>query len=87
MSKEIKNTEIVAEETEVVAVPEEKKDGKVKKVWNAIKTNAPKVIVPVVVGVGAFLLGAHVAGKSEDDDYVEGIDVIEANDFTVEDAE
>ena len=86
MSKEIKNAEIVAEENEVMAVPEEKKEGFVKKAGGFVKANWKKVLTFGLVGVGSFLLGAHTAGKSKGCD-VEDCDVIEADDYTVEDAD
>ena len=85
--KEIKNTEIVAEETEVIAVPEEQKEGIVKKAGKWIKKNGLKVVAVGAVGVVSFLLGAHASGKSNGGGYCEDCDVIEADDFTVEDAE
>ena len=83
---EIKNVEVITEETNEVMVPEEKKEGFVKKAGNFVKSNWKKGVALAAVGVGGFLLGAHAAGKSEDCD-VEDDDVIEADDYVVEDVE
>jgi hypothetical protein len=83
---EIKNVEVIAEETNEVAVPE-KKDGIVKKVGNWVKNNW-RTVAAVVVGAGlGYAAGAHAAGKSEGCDDVEDDDVIEADDYVVEDVE
>ena len=80
---ENKNIENIVEENEVV-VTEEKKEGFVKKAGNFVKANWRKGVTLVAVGVGGFLLGAHTAGKS-DGDTVEDCDVIEADEYVVED--
>ena len=82
--KEVKNVEVVAEEnTEAIATTEEKV-GIVKKVGKFVKANWKKGVVLVAVGVGSYLLGARAA-KSGDDD-VEEFDVIDTDDYVIEDA-
>lgn len=83
---EIKNVEVIAEETNEVTIPEEKKEGIVKKAGKFVKTNWKKGLTLVAVGVGGFLLGAHTTCKT-DEGNVEACDVIEADDYVVEDVE
>ena len=86
--KEIKNTEVAieSENNEVVAIPEEKKDGIVKRTGKWIKKNGLKVVALGAVGLVGYLFGKHASGNSEDCNCDES-DVIEAEDYTVEDAE
>lgn len=87
MSNEIKNMENVAEESKEVAVVEEQKEGFVKKAGKWIKKNGLKAVAVGAVGVVGFLLGAHSIGKSDDSEYAEDSDVIDVDDYSIEDAE
>lgn len=84
---EIKNTEVIVEETTEVAVPEEKKEGIVKKGVNFVKANWKKGVALVAVGTAGFILGARSTANTEEDEAAEDCDVIEADDYVVEDAE
>ena len=79
---------IVAEQNEENAIVEEKKVGFVKKTGKWIKDNGLKVLAVGAVGVVSFLVGAHVAGKSEDCEYEDcDDDTIEADAYVVEETE
>ena len=89
--KEINNVEVITEENNEITVTEEKKEGKLAKVGNWVKKNGLKTAIKVVgvgaVGVACYLFGAHSNEKSEGGDYAEDFDVVDAEDYFVEDAE